>query len=213
MKSTRMLVVCAILALTPAAWAQKWEFGGGVGGGFYTSQDVTSPGGSVAAKIQNSLAGSAWLDNNGQGHWGGELRYDYQTGDLELAQGSSTAAFGARSQAVHYDFLWHFTDAEANVRPFVSAGAGVKIYQGTGTEMAFQPLSEFALLTKDQDLTALVSVGAGVKLKIAPHVQLRLDIHDYLTPFPNKVIAPAQNSKVSGWIQDFVPMVGLAAAF
>lgn len=207
------LVVCALMAVVPAARAQKWEFGGGFGGGFYSSQDVTSPGGSASAKIQSNMAGSAWLGNNGRGHLGGELRYDYQAGDLQVSQGSTQAIFAANSHAFHYDFLLHFSNPDASVRPFVAAGGGVKIYRGTGTEVAFQPLSNFALLTKDQDLTGLVSVGAGLKIKLAPHVQLRVDVHDYLTPFPNKVITPAPGAKVGGWLQDIVPMGGLAIVF
>src|SRR5262249_32680194 len=105
------------------------------------------------------------------------------------------------------------TGSEATVRPFVSAGGGVKIFRGTGTEQAFQPLSNFALLTKAQDLTGLLSVGAGFKVRIAEHVALRLEVHDYLTPFPNKIITPAANAKVSGWLQDIVPMAGLAFTY
>ena len=197
----------------PSAWGQKWEFGGGVGGGFYTSNDVTSAGASAAAKIATNLAGSAWVANNGSGHWGGELRYDYQNGALELTQGSTKASFSGVSHAVHYDFLYHFTDGESRIRPFVSAGGGIKIYRGTGTEAVYQPLSNFALLSKDQDLTGLLSVGAGIKMTLAPHLQLRLDVHDYFTPFPKQIIAPAANAKVSGWMQDIVPMIGLAYTY
>jgi hypothetical protein len=213
MKLARLLVVCASLAAIPQAWAQKWEFGGGVGGGFYTSNDVSAPGGSASAKIQSNISGSAWLDNIGQGHWGGELRYDYQAGNLQLSQGGTEATFAARSQAVHYDFLYHFSGSEATVRPFVGVGAGVKIYRGTGTQVVFQPLSNFALLSQDQDLTPLISAGGGVKVKLASHLVLRLEVHDYLTPFPKQVITPAANAKVSGWIQDIVPMAGLGFAF
>src|SRR5271169_5116601 len=108
MKLARMLMVCASLAAIPQAWAQKWEFGGGVGGGFYTSHNVTAPGGSASSKIQTNLAGSAWLGNYGSGNWGGEVRYDYQGGGLQLTQGGAQATFGANSWAVHYDFLYHF---------------------------------------------------------------------------------------------------------
>src|SRR5271169_2659265 len=103
MKRTSMLVVCSALALIPAARAQRWEVGGAVGGGFYTSQDVSAPGGSASAKIQNSYAGTLWLGNNGSGHWGGELRADYQGGALQLNQGSTQASFGAHSYGLHYD--------------------------------------------------------------------------------------------------------------
>ena len=213
MKLARMLVVCGSLMAIPQAWAQKWEFGGGIGGGFYTSEDVTAPGGSASAKIQSNISGSAWLDNNGEGRWGGELRYDYQAGDFQLSQGGTQATFAAHSQAIHYDFMYHFTGTEATIRPFVAAGAGVKIYRGSGAQVVYQPLSNFALLTQGQDLVPLVSAGGGVKIKVATHLALRLEVHDYLTPFPKQVIAPAANAKVSGWLQDIVPMAGLGFTF
>ncbi|MGH9559104.1 MAG: outer membrane beta-barrel protein [Bryobacteraceae bacterium] len=201
--------MCLGIAAVPAM-AQRWELGGGVGGGFYTSQNVTSPGGSASAKIASNVAASAWLANNSSGRVGGELRIDYQMGDLQLNSGGTSATFGARSYAVHYDVVWHATSSGSKIRPFLAAGAGVKVYQGTGTEVVFQPLSNIALLTQAQDLTPLASAGAGVKIQISPRVQLRAELHDYLTPFPNKVITPADGSKVGGWLQDFVPMVGIS---
>ena len=210
MKLVKTLVIGSVLALAPAAFAQKWEFGGGVGGGFYTSQDVTNAGGSASAKLQNGITGAAWLGNNGQGHWSGELRYEYGMSDLELKSGGTTATFSGHTHQVHYDVMWHATPSEARVRPFVAAGAGIKLFEGTGKEAVFQPLSNFALLSKEQDLTALVSVGAGIKFQLSPHVQIRLDVHDYLSPFPKKTIMPNAGSKVGGWLQDFVPMVGIS---
>jgi hypothetical protein len=210
MKLARILVVCAVVL--PAAWGQKWEVGGGVGGGFSTSDDITSPTGSASAKIQTGLVGSVWVGNYSQGHWGGELRYDYQMGNLELSEGSTQATFAARSQAVHYDFLYHFAAKESRVQPFVAFGAGIKIYQGTGSQVVYQPLSNVALLTQAQDLVPLASGGAGLKFKLAPHLMLRVDVHDYLTPFPKQVITPVTN-KTQGWLQDFVPMAGIAFVF
>jgi hypothetical protein len=211
MKLARMLVVCA--AVLPAAWGQKWEVGGGVGGGFYTSDNITSPDGSASAKIQSNLAGSVWLGNYTSGKWGGELRYDYQMGDVQLSQGSTQVAFGARTQDLHYDFLWHFTGGESRVQPFVAFGAGIKFYQGTGTQVVYQPLSNIALLTQAEDMVPMVSGGGGLKFRLTPHFILRLDVHDYLTPFPKQVIAPALGAKVGGWLQDFVPMAGVSFVF
>jgi hypothetical protein len=211
MKFTLILVVCFAIcctAIAPSAMAQRWEVGGGVGGGFYTSNDVSVPGASASAKIATNLASSVWLANNGTGKWGGELRADLQLGSLELNGGQAT--FAARSYAVHYDILWHATPNGSRIRPFVAVGAGIKVYQGTGAQVVFQPLSNVALLTQAQDLTALVSAGGGVKIQIAPRIQFRAELHDYLTPFPKQVITPAQGGKVSGWLQDFVPMIGIS---
>jgi len=209
MKTFQMLLVGSAV-LASSALAQSWEVGAGVGGGFYTSQTVNSPAGSASAKIQTGLAGSAWLGNTWQGHWSGELRYDYGMGDLALSSGGTTAAFSARTQQFHYDIAWHATSSESRIRPYVAVGAGVKLYQGTGAQVAYQPLSNIALLTQQQDLTPLVSAGGGVKFQLSPHVQIRLDVHDYLTPFPNKVITPNVGAKVGGWLQDIVPMIGIS---
>lgn len=209
MKTARILGVCLAL-LAPCAMAQRWEVGGGAGGGFYTSQDVSLGTSSVAAKIDTNVEGSAWLGNNGDNKWGGELRVDYQLGDLALNGQGSSASFAGRSYAFHYDVLWHFKPNGAKIRPYVALGAGIKIYQGTGAPVAYQPLYQYALLTTGQDLVPMISGGAGVKMQLANHVQLRMEVHDYATPFPKQVITPNEGAKVGGWLMDFVPSVGLS---
>jgi hypothetical protein len=210
MRSARTLVVCFAAAMAPFAMAQKWEFGGGVGGGFYTAQDVTAPSGSASAKIGSNLAGAVWVANNSQGKWGGEVRFDYQLGNLDLNSGGTSASFAARTYGIHYDGLYYFAPNGSKMRPFVSAGVGAKMYVGTGAPSAFQPLSNIALLTHDQQFLPMVSAGGGVKMQIGSRVQLRVELHDYMTPFPKKVITPNTGAKVGGWLQDFVPSVGIS---
>ena len=124
-------------------------------------------------------------------------------GTLALSSGGTTATFGAHTQQFHYDMLWHATPSRIPHPSLVAAGAGIKLYQGTGAQVAYQPLSNIALLTQQQDLRPLVSAGGGVKFQISPHVQLRLDVHDYLTPFPKNVITPNAGAKVGGWLHGF----------
>jgi hypothetical protein len=100
--------------------------------------------------------------------------------------------------------------SEATTRPFLSAGAGIKFYRGTGTEAVTQPLSQYALLTKAGDLTGVVSVGGGVKFKLGSHAWLRLDVHDYMSPFPKQVITPNVGANAEGWVHDIVPMVSVS---
>src|SRR5262249_10640906 len=106
MNTVRLLVVSMALASVPAAFAQLWEFGGGVGGGFYTGKDITSPDGTANAKIKMGLAASAWAGQSGKGHLGGELRYDYSRANLGLTGNSQEATFASESHAMHYDLLW-----------------------------------------------------------------------------------------------------------
>ncbi len=205
-------VLTLLLLLAPAAAAQKWEFGGGAGGGFYTSQDVTDGSTAGSVKISNGISASAWLANNSSRLWGGELRYDYQMGDLAVSSQSTRAAFGAHTQAIHYDFVLHAAPRTARVRPFVAFGGGIKLYQGTGTEVAVQPLNRLALLTKTTDMRPMASVGGGIKVN-GRRVGLRVEVHDFMTPFPDKVIAAAPKASIGGWLHDLVVDVGLSLLF
>ncbi len=212
-KRLHVLLAGLSIALAPSAVAQKWEIGGAAGGSFYTSQSVQSPSGNADASIATGLAASAWLGNNSGNLLGGEFRYDYTGGNLSLTGNGGPASFAARSQAFHYDFLIHFSPRASRVRPYVAFGGGAKIYSGTGTEQAYQPLEQIALLTKTSQTMALISAGAGIKFNMSDHLQLRVEVHDYLTPFPKNVIAPAQGARVGGWLQQFVPTFGIAYVF
>jgi hypothetical protein len=97
MKIIRLFVVCSAAAMLPAAMAQKWEFGMGAGGGFYTPQDVKLGSDSASAKFKTNVAVSTWLGNNINEKLGGELRYSYQIGDMQLKRNSAEAVFGAES--------------------------------------------------------------------------------------------------------------------
>src|SRR5579862_3312136 len=135
MKHFLSLMFLAVAVAVPSAFAQKWEVGFAAGGSFLTSQTISNPLGNADATRSPGWAASAFLDNNiGSGLFGGELRYDYEHGDLKLTSGGTKVTFGSQSNAVHYDFLMHFAPSESAVQPFIAAGGGVKWYSGTGTE-------------------------------------------------------------------------------
>jgi hypothetical protein len=202
----------SLAALAPAALAQSWEVGFAGGGSFDTSETVQNPAGNGSAGLAPGFGVSAWVGNNGSGSLGGELRYDYERSDLRLSAGGTTVNFAGQSNAVHYDVVWHMASSESHIRPFIAAGAGVKLFSGTGAEDAYQPLSNLALLTKTSQIEPVVSVGGGVKFSLSKSVQMRLEVHDYLSPFPTNIIAPAANSKIGGWISDIVVSAGLSFA-
>ena len=215
MRLYRIFGVCALglIGFTPGAMAQKWEFGGGIGGSFYPSRDVKNGSTTASAGIRTNIASGVWLGQNASGKWGGEIRYDYQIGDLSLERASTSASLTAQSHALHYDVLWHATRRGSAVRPFLAAGAGIKVYRATGQPGLVQPLSQYALLTQGNELKALLSLGAGVKWQIAESLQLRLEVHDYITPFPKELIAPNVGSTAPGILQNIVPMLAIAYTF
>lgn len=202
-----------LIGLAPAALAQKWEFGGGVGGSFYPSRDISNGSTAASAGIRTSVASGVWLGQNASGKWGGEMRFDYQMGDFSLERGSTATTLTGQSYGLHYDVLWHVTPRGSKVRPFIGAGGGIKVYRSTGQPGLVQPLSQYALLTKGDELKALLSLAAGVKWRIAQSLQLRLEVHDYITPFPKELIAPNVGSKAPGILQNIVPMVAIAYTF
>ena len=207
-----LLSLTAALTILPG-FAQKYEFGIAGGGSFYQSKSLTGSRGSADAGFDPGFAFSANIGNNMYEHIGGELRYTYLKNDLKLSSGSSSVTFGSQSHAIHYDLLFHTSATGSTVRPYVAIGGGVKYFQGTGNEVLAQPLGNVALLTKTNELKGLVSVGAGVKVRVASKILLRLDVHDYLSPFPSKVITPAAGvSTPSGWFNNIVFTLGVTLA-
>ena len=50
-------------------------------------------------------------------------------------------------------------------------------------------------------------------LPISNRLYLRTEFRDFITPFPNQVIAPTTGAKFGSILQDFVPMVALSYEF
>jgi hypothetical protein len=219
-KHASILATMAMLGAGSAAcWAQdseatpKWEIGGLGGGSFYNSASVSSPAGSGDAGIKNSVAVGAYFGGDMYKLLGGELRYEFLPGDLKVSSGGSEATFSGLAHAIHYDFLFHFAPRGSRIRPFVSAGGGVKIYQGTGKATVTQTLSSLALLTNTHETSGLGAFGGGVKAKVTQHVTLRFEVKDFLTPFPKQVIAPAPGAKIGSLLNEIVFLAGLGITF
>ena len=199
----------ALFAL-PGCFAGEYELGVAGGGHIVRGATVTAPSGTAKAGFKSGVAFGAVAGQRLYSTVTGEVRYSYLQGDLKLSSSNGNAAFKGDTHAVHYDFLIHPYGGEMKVQPFAAVGAGVKVFRGAGQETAYQQLSQFAYLTKTTEWKPLLSVGGGIRAKLAPKVSLRVDIRDYVTPFPKNVIAPGRGASIKGWLHDFVPMVGIS---
>ncbi len=208
-----MLIPVAQLKGQGRAGEPKFEAGAGVVGSFYDKRTLTSAGGSADAGFAKGYGASFWLGNNMYSKISGEIRYDLLWNDLSLQGAGGKASFGSSSHAFHYDLHFHLADTTSKVRPFIIAGGGAKMYRGTGQERAFQPLSNIAVLTKANELAALLTFGIGVKVKLTDRVTLRVDFRDNVTRFPKKLIAPNKSTGGDGWINNFAPSAGLSLLF
>ena len=212
-RTLRGIILTIGLVLAMPAMAQRWEFGAGAAGTFYTSRDVSTSSLKASAGFNNGWGVSAWLGNDMHKYLGGEIRYMYQNNDIKLQQGGTAYNFGSRSNSIHYDFLLHAAPRGSKIRPFVAFGAGFRGYEGIGREVAVQPLNNFAFLTKTKEWVPLVSVGGGIKFMPVKHLAFRAEFRDYISPIPTKVIAPAPGAKLDGWFHNFVAQFGVSVLF
>jgi hypothetical protein len=205
-----------VLVVLPA-YAQRYEFGLHGGGSFYTDRTVTSPAARGAtegkAGFDKGIAAGVTLGHSMYDLLGGEVRYTYIRNDLKLAAGGQTVNFGGEAHAVHYDLLFHTAPFGARVRPYIAVGGGAKYYRGTGAETPFQPQSNLAILTRTNEVRPMVSFGGGLKIAIGRRMLFRVDVHDFFTQIPTKVIAPAPGASLGGWIHNIVPTAGISFTF
>jgi outer membrane protein with beta-barrel domain len=204
-------VLLLFMPVSCLLFAQEWEAGGGGGYGVNRNLDVNAGSVRGTAGLSSGFAFSALVGNQINRWLGGEVRYTYQSDDLRVSSGAAEATAGAESHAIHYDFLIYGTPKEAPVRPFLAAGAGMKLYRGTGSEPAYQPLSNLVVLTHATEAQALISVGGGLKFPVSRRALVRVDFRDYATPVPTKLLATPPGSRLGGWVHDFVFLVGVSA--
>lgn len=208
--------ILATLAVTAGLWtcsAQEWEIGGAAGIGASLNPSVTRGNVSGNAGFRPGFAASIYGGTHLRNRLSGEMRYVYRDSDLRLSSGGTTVRFAGESHTVHYDLLVSPGWKEALWAPYLAFGGGVKVYRGTGRERSTQPLSDLAALTRTREVKPVISLGAGVSRAIGESLRLRIEVRDYITPFPKQVVAPNPAARLTGWLNDFVPMVGLSAVF
>jgi Outer membrane protein beta-barrel domain len=214
----RPVSVCGVpiaLALASACMAQEreWEVGAAGGFGFMRNATVNNPTGSVSAGFDNRFAAGVVIGQDLYQHFGGEVRYTFRDNDLVLKGAGQKVNMDGNSHLVHYDLVVYALGKSSRIRPFAAAGGGIRLFGGTGHEYTNQPFGDFALLTKTTQVKPLISVGGGVKVSVTTHTTVRVDFRDYISPFPENLFATAPGAKIRGWLNDFVPLVGVSYVF
>jgi hypothetical protein len=204
-------IIPALLCLAiPGLAQERWELGFSAGYGFHKNLTATNSAGEASVGFKPGVAFSVFGSDQINGWLAGEARYTYRQNDAWVAARGTESRFDAESHVFHYDLIFPVAKRSAVVRPFLAAGGGVKVYRGTGREAAFQPLSNFAVLTRATQIVPVISVGGGVKVELSRLITLRVEARDYISTFPSEVIAPVPSARVHGWLHDFVPMIGLS---
>jgi hypothetical protein len=212
MKIFGLTLLLAAAALNCAA--QQWELGGLGGGSFLNTTGVSSPYGSARAGFENGFVGGAYFGQNLYPHLTGEIRYEFFQSNLKISAGNNSATFSGLAHAVHYDLVWHTQRRESPLQFFAAAGGGMKIFQGTGAETAYQSTMQYGYMTKTHEVKPMISVGGGLTYQLSPRLFLRAEVKDFITPFPTSVITPPNSSvKYGSLLNDLVPMVGVDYIF
>jgi hypothetical protein len=198
---------------TPLAFAQNWEAGGLGGFGFTRETTVTRTTGTASTGFKNGVAFGTFGGSNDYNYLAGEASYMYRMSDLKASGGGREVTLAGHMQFLDFRLLVHFARRDVRFRPFVAVGGGVAIYSGTGQESASQPLNNFVALTNTRETKPMVSGAVGIKYRLTEHLVIRAEFRDYATPFPNRVLAPVPGATLSGWLNNFVPVGGIAATF
>ncbi len=205
----KKLISISLFFVVPACFAQRWDFGASAGGSFVNGVPVTVSNSSATAGFKPGAMFGGFLGQDLYKHIGGEIRYGFLMGDSRIQSGGQEAVFGSNSHVLHYDLLIHTGNGESRTQMFAAVGGGMKIFRGTGAPHDYQPLSQYVYLTKTQEVKPMGSVGAGVRLTLTPRMFLRLEVRDYITPFPEKVITLAPGAQAGSIMHNIVPMATL----
>jgi len=205
--------LAVLLLAAPALCAQKWHFAALAGYGMAPA--ATANWGSEKADV-GLKSGAVIGVAAGQELYerlGGEFRYLFRFSELKLAGRGTEVHFAGRSHLLHYDLLIFGRGGQAPVRPYLAVGGGARVYQGTGQEAAYQPLSQFAILTRTRQVTGMASLGGGLKVRVGQRSWIRWEFRDYLTPFPKTVIAPGRAAEIRGWVHDLTGLAAVGVSF
>jgi hypothetical protein len=206
----KKLVLSGLLA-AGLACAQEWEVGAIGGYGYAPHLTVSNGSASAETGIRSGGVVGVFAGDDMYKFWSGELRYLYRFDDLQLSSGKIKAPdFSAHTHIITADFLGHFRPKGSHVRPFIAFGGGAKFMVGSGIESAGQPLGNFAALTATHEILPVADIGGGVKIDLHKNLRLRLEMRDYVSPAPNKVIAPAPGASLGGVMNDIQGMVAFS---
>lgn len=209
----RLTLICWLLAGAAYAQNQTWYLGVTGGYGFAPKLTISGLTPTADAGLENGGALGAYFGEDTYKYWSGEVRYLHRWDDLSLSSGGTTAKFRGHSDILHADFLRHFAPRGASVRPFIAVGGGMRFLAGTGTESALQPLGDYAALTKTRESLPVLDAAVGIRFKSRKGLEVRVEVRDYMSPAPSKVIAVAPGASLGGWFNDVVASGSIGYCF
>jgi opacity protein-like surface antigen len=203
----------AAVLFASVACAQPWELGADIGYGIYHDGTIFSAAGTAQAGILNRFAAGIVLGDEFSNYVSAELQYLYHDGHPFLDAAGARTDIQGNSEALTYNLLLHFKPREHRWRPFVEGGAGAKEYVIAGPAPFPQPIPQIASLTTNDVWKVAFVAGGGIKLRVLPQMEMRVEFRDYITTFPRQEIVPAPHNTARGIFEQFTPLFGMAYTF
>lgn len=165
-----LLLLCACATIAPA---QVGEISLSFGRSLFKNNSLGSDSGSTTNYlIQDGFHMAARMTLNTKRFVGHEFGYAYNRSHLGL-QGSLDQVAVPVHQGF-YDFLVYGTPEGSRIRPFAAGGGHFSSFYPPGASVSYgNGITKFG-----------VNYGGGVKVKVTPIFNVRVDVRDYLTPKP-----------------------------
>lgn len=174
MRRAAIATILLMLAAVPV-FGQGAEIGFTVGWGNFTKNTIGVSGefGDEPAeyRVTDGVRIGSRMGLNSGTFIGHEFSYAWQKSNLDILDQS----YGGMSiHNIYYNFLLHATPEGSVVRPFITGGAGVSVFNPPGVSS----LSGYG------DNKFGYNYGAGLKFKLNESYGIRLDVRDHVTGKP-----------------------------
>ncbi|MEO7649640.1 MAG: outer membrane beta-barrel protein [Bryobacteraceae bacterium] len=167
-----LLLLCAFATVAPA---QVGEISLSFGRSLFKNNKLGTELGSTANyQIRDGFHMAARMTLNTKRFVGHEFGYAYNRSHLGLGGARVDDDISVPVHQGFYNFLVYGTPEGSRIRPFAAGGGHFSSFYPPGASVSYgNGITKFG-----------VNYGAGVKVKVTPIFNFRVDIRDYLTPKP-----------------------------
>ena len=92
---------------------------------------------------------------------------------------------------------------------FGAIGGGVKAFVGTGSQAAYQPLSQYGYFTRTTTAKPMVTASAGFTFRLSSKLSLRGEVRGFQQHLPHQCFNASPGVKYGSFLNEIVPMVSI----
>lgn len=180
-----LIISASLLPAQQNFTASKFDVDLGVGaGGFHKRPDP------LQTKLTNHGLIAVRVTENLWNHWSLEQSYTNSIGaDLLLSRAPGVnymrQDFNQRMRTLMFNPIYHLTDANSRIRPYLTMGLGAITYAPTGSAKDIASKLTPYPASLDSSTRFGVNYGGGIKARLTNLVSLRFDVRGLTSGAPN----------------------------